>query len=217
MAWAPSPYALRRMTQANGTVSDAPTTNMRLTWRTSAVSSASGPTMNPGVSHSESTGSPNASHSCRKRAALSALAGVDGAGQVHRVVGDDADRPALHPGQRRHHARGERRPQLEDRPLVGQQLERPPDVVDPAPVGRHDVAQLRPGPAPSSRARPPGSRTGSGGPPRRLPSRRRRGHRRPRSAPAPTPARPPRGGTRRARRPRSWPGHPCRCWRREWR
>ena len=62
------------MTQANGTVSVAPTTNMRLTWRTSAVSSASGPTMKPGVSHSERTGSPNASHSCRKRAALSALA-----------------------------------------------------------------------------------------------------------------------------------------------
>ena len=74
MACAPRPYALRKMTQANGTVNDAPTTNMRLTWRTSAVSSASGPTMKPGVSHKERTGSPKASHSCRKRAALSALA-----------------------------------------------------------------------------------------------------------------------------------------------
>ena len=61
------------MTQAKGTVSEEPTTNMRLTWRTSAVSSASGPTMKPGVSHSESTGSPNASHNCKNRAALSAL------------------------------------------------------------------------------------------------------------------------------------------------
>ena len=61
------------MTQANGTVNDAPTTNMRLTWRTNAVSSASGPTMKPGVSHNESTGNPKASHNWRKRAALSAL------------------------------------------------------------------------------------------------------------------------------------------------
>ena len=129
------------MTQAKGTVSDAPTTNMRLTWRTSAVSSASGPTMKPGVSHSERTGSPKASHSCRKRAALSALAASMAPARCMRVVGDHADRPALHPGQRRHQARGERRPQLEHRPLVGQQLDRPPDVVDTPPVGRHDVAQ----------------------------------------------------------------------------
>ena len=65
---------MRSTTQQKGTVSDAPTTNIRDTWRTRAVSSASGPTMNPGVSHSDSTGRPNASHSCRKRAALSALA-----------------------------------------------------------------------------------------------------------------------------------------------
>ena len=72
MACAPRPYPLRRTTHANGTVSDEPTTNIRLTWRTSAVSSASGPTMNPGVSQRDSSGSPNASHSCMKRAALSA-------------------------------------------------------------------------------------------------------------------------------------------------
>ena len=40
-------------------------------WRTVAVCSDSGPTMKPGVSTSESSGSPNASHSCMKRAALS--------------------------------------------------------------------------------------------------------------------------------------------------
>ncbi len=56
----------------NGTVRLAPTTNSRLAWRTSPVSSASGPTMIPGVSHRNSSGTSNASHSCRKRAALSA-------------------------------------------------------------------------------------------------------------------------------------------------
>ncbi len=55
-----------------GTLSAPPTTNMRLTRRTSAVFSASGPTMKPGVSHSDRIGNPNASQSCRKRAALSA-------------------------------------------------------------------------------------------------------------------------------------------------
>ena len=33
--------------------------------------------------------------------------GVDRAGQMHGVVGDDTDRPALDAGQRRHHPRGE--------------------------------------------------------------------------------------------------------------
>src|ERR671927_410061 len=47
-------------------------TNSREKCRTVAAFSDSGPTMNPGVSHSETTGSRCASHSCRKRAALSA-------------------------------------------------------------------------------------------------------------------------------------------------
>ena len=55
-----------------GTVRFAPVTNSRAKWRTVAVLSASGPTMNPGVSHRNSTGRSNASHSCRNRAALSA-------------------------------------------------------------------------------------------------------------------------------------------------
>jgi hypothetical protein len=45
---------------------------MRHTRRTSAVFSASGPTMKPGVSQSDSTGRSCASHNCKKRAALSA-------------------------------------------------------------------------------------------------------------------------------------------------
>ena len=45
-------------------------------WRTSPVRSASGPTIIPGVSTSETTGKPHASHSCRKRAALSPASAV---------------------------------------------------------------------------------------------------------------------------------------------
>ena len=60
------------MTVKNGTRRLAPLTNIRLTCRTSAVFSASGPTMNPGVSHRNSSGRSNAPHSCMNRAALSA-------------------------------------------------------------------------------------------------------------------------------------------------
>ncbi len=72
MAWAPSPYPLRRTMVKNGTVRLAPVTKSRLKWRTWAVASASGPTMNPGVSHRKRTGRSWASHSWRNRAALSA-------------------------------------------------------------------------------------------------------------------------------------------------
>ena len=60
------------MTATSGTLSAAPATRSRDAWRTSPVASASGPTMKPGVSMSERIGSPKASQSCMKRAALSA-------------------------------------------------------------------------------------------------------------------------------------------------
>ncbi len=63
---------MRVTTATNGTVRFAPVTNSRLQWRTSAVASTSGPTIIPGVSHSETIGRSNASHSCMNRAALSA-------------------------------------------------------------------------------------------------------------------------------------------------
>ena len=56
----------------HGTVIFEPITNIRDACRTSAVFSTSGPTMIPGVSHRNSSGMSNASHSCMKRAALSA-------------------------------------------------------------------------------------------------------------------------------------------------
>jgi phytoene dehydrogenase-like protein len=61
------------LTASGGTiVAAAPVTNIRDAWRTSAVFSISGPTMMPGVSHKNRIGMSNASHSCMKRAALSA-------------------------------------------------------------------------------------------------------------------------------------------------
>ena len=72
MACAPRPYALRTTTVPIGTDRLAPMTKSREKWRTVAVFSDSTPTMKPGVSQRETTGSPWASHSCRKRAALSA-------------------------------------------------------------------------------------------------------------------------------------------------
>ena len=63
---------MRSTTAQTGTVSRAPATNIAPKRRTMAVRSASGPTMNPGVSTSETTGSRCASHSRRNAVALSA-------------------------------------------------------------------------------------------------------------------------------------------------
>src|SRR5690606_3549012 len=68
---APSPYALRTTIAKHGTFSRAPLTNMRPALRTRPDFSASGPTMKPGVSHSDRTGSPKVSARARKRAAFS--------------------------------------------------------------------------------------------------------------------------------------------------
>jgi hypothetical protein len=76
IACAPSPYPRRRTTATKGTDSAAPVTSMREARRTSAVASCSGPTMKPGVSTSETIGSPKASHSVISRAALSDAAAV---------------------------------------------------------------------------------------------------------------------------------------------
>ena len=97
--------------------------------------------MKPGRVAQREDGQPEGLAQLQEARRLVGVGGVDGTREVQRIVGDHADRPPLHPGQRRHHPGGERRPQFQDRPLVGQQLDRPPDVVDTAPVRRHDVAQ----------------------------------------------------------------------------
>ncbi len=72
IACAPRPYPLRSTTVPVGTLRLAPMVNIRAKWRTVAVRSAAGPTMNPGVSQRNRIGRANASHRVMNRAALSA-------------------------------------------------------------------------------------------------------------------------------------------------
>ena len=62
-----------------GTVTLAPVTNRRLTWRTRAVCSASGPTMIPGVSHRKSSGQVEGVAQLHEAGRLVGPVGVDGA------------------------------------------------------------------------------------------------------------------------------------------
>ena len=99
--------------------------------------------MNPGVSHSESTRQSERLAQLQEAGRLVRARSVDGAGQMHRVVRDHPDGPALDPGQRRHHPGREGRSELEDRAVVGQELERAVHVIDPAAVGWHDLPEQR--------------------------------------------------------------------------
>ncbi len=79
-------------------------TNIRHTWRTSAVSSTSGPTMKPGVSHRKSSGRSKASQSCMKRAALSAPSPSIAPARCSGLLAiTPTGRPSM-PDQRRDHA-----------------------------------------------------------------------------------------------------------------
>ena len=66
---------------------------------------------------------------------------VDRAGEVERVVGDDAERAALDARQRGDHAGAEAAAQLEHRAAVGERLDDRAHVVDAQAVLRDDVAQ----------------------------------------------------------------------------
>ena len=166
--------------------------------------------MMPGVSHRTDDRHVEGVAELHEARGLVGAVGVDGAAEVRRVVGDDADRPPLDADQRGHHAAAEVAAQLQHRALVGQRLDDLAHVVDAQPVLRDDCAQRR-WSAQSSRQRGPGSRRGTAWRRRRPRPRRRRRCRPRRWAPAPTSGRSPRGGTRRGRRPRSSPGRPCRC------
>ena len=103
----------------NGTVRLAPTTNMRLTWRTCAGLLGSGPTMKPGrVAQEQHRQVERVAQLHEARRLVGAVA-VDRAAEVHRVVGDDAERPPLDAGERGDHAGAEPAAQLEHRIGVG--------------------------------------------------------------------------------------------------
>ena len=169
--------------------------------------------MKPGVSHRDTTGRPNASHSCRNRAALSAASASIAPPRWLRVVGDHAERPALDPDERGDHAGAEARAQLQHGVGVGQRVDRRRArrrraAGSPAPACRSSAwsAQVHSCDASLEVA------TGTAWPPRPPPPRRPRA-RRPRRWRLlhARPARSPPGRTRPARRPRSSPVRPCRC------
>ena len=89
----------------NGTVRLAPITNSRLKCRTWAVRSASGPDHEPGgvaqEQHREIVGVAQLEEAGRLVGAVA----VDGPAEMDRVVGHDADGPALDPDQGGDHAR----------------------------------------------------------------------------------------------------------------
>ena len=188
-------------------------TNRRLTWRTRAVCSASGPTMIPGVSQRNSTGRSKASHSCRKRAALSAPSASMAPAEVRRgcwrrrpagrpstrtsavTMPEPERRPAARAPSRRRRARRPRRARRRRCSRFSGTTSRAASRVRRRPlVGR--ALEVR---------------RGTAGRRRRPRPRRRRRRRRRRSAPARPSGRWPRAGTRRGRRPRPSPGRPCRC------
>jgi hypothetical protein len=87
---------LRRTTVKNGTVRLAAVTNMRDAWRTSAVVSAARADHEAGRVAERDDGQVEGVAELHEARRLVGGVGVDGAGQVERVVGDDADgRPSM--------------------------------------------------------------------------------------------------------------------------
>ena len=124
-----------------GTVTLDPVTYSRQQWRTSAVFSASGPTMLPGVSQRHRMGRSKASQICMKRAALSAPSLSTAPA---RWIGLLATRPIGRPSMRMRAVimpGAEFPPELENGAFVRERLDDPPGVVDAKPVLGHDVAQ----------------------------------------------------------------------------
>ena len=88
----------------NGTVRLAPVTNRRLTWRTSAGLLGLGADHDPGRVAQEQDRQVVGVAQLQEAGGLVGAVGVDGAAEVGRVVGDDAERPALDPDERGDHA-----------------------------------------------------------------------------------------------------------------
>ncbi len=65
----------------------------------------------------------------------------DRAREVHRIVGDDPDRPSLDARERGDHAASESGPELERRIGVGKHLDRAADVVGATPILGNDIAE----------------------------------------------------------------------------
>ena len=88
-------------------------TNMREKWRTVAVRSASGPTMKPGRVGEEQQRQVERVAQLHEARRLVGAVGVDRAAEMGRVVGDDAERPAVDARERGDDPGAEAAPQLE--------------------------------------------------------------------------------------------------------
>ena len=66
---------------------------------------------------------------------------IQHAARHQRLVGDEADRPAIEPGEARHDIAREGRLLLVDAAFVGDQFDNSPHVVASPGVGRHDIQQ----------------------------------------------------------------------------
>src|SRR3546814_9014575 len=75
---------------------------------------------------------------CSSDLDLVAAVGVHRPGLGDRIVGDEADRPAADPGQRRHRRLAEARLHLEEAVLVDDGLNHLPHVVDLGPLFRNE-------------------------------------------------------------------------------
>ena len=95
IAWPPVRSLAQDDRAPVGTRQAAPRHEQRAKWRTEAVRSAAGPTMMPGVSTRESTGSSKASQSCRNASRLVAAVASIAPAEMYRVVRDHTDRPAV--------------------------------------------------------------------------------------------------------------------------
>ena len=125
----------------NGTVRLPLVTNMRLTWRTSAVFSDLGADHDPGRVAQEQDRQVVRVAQLHEPRRLVRTVGVDRAGEMRRVVGDQPHRPAFDADERGDHADAELRSQLEHRVVVGEPVDDGAHVVDAQPVLGDDVPQ----------------------------------------------------------------------------
>src|SRR6266545_3404460 len=136
IAYSPAPYALRTTTQIFGTVASAIALIILAPWRMMPWRSTAAPTMNPGTSDRNTSGTLNASHSCTNRVA------EEDAGLVQRVVGDEPDRVPVEPAEPDDHLTRPARLNLEEAVGVEQAAHILLHVERRSLAGRYDGGQV---------------------------------------------------------------------------
>ena len=125
-----------------GTLSAPPTTNMRLTRRTSDGLLGFRPDHEARRVAQRDDRQAEGIAQLHEARRLVGARSVDGAGQMHRIVGDQAERRAFDADQRRDHAGREFGAQLQHRAGVGERRDHLAALIDAQAVLRDEVAQL---------------------------------------------------------------------------